>query len=64
MSLGNWEGEIDDEAEPEELPKTRLKKILRWTEWSRCIGVPFCWKQKGTFAFKSGCKRNTDSAVV
>ena len=25
MSLGNWEGEIDDEAEPEELPKIRLK---------------------------------------
>lgn len=25
MSLGNWEGEIDDEAEPEELPKIRPK---------------------------------------
>ena len=27
MSLGNWEGEIDDEAEPEELPKIRLKEF-------------------------------------
>ncbi len=31
MSLGNWEDEMDDEAEPEELPNYLRRVILRWT---------------------------------
>lgn len=50
MSLGNWEGKISDEAEPEELPDFVAKKVT--ARDGMVISVlfkTFLFKQKGFF---------------
>jgi len=53
MPLGNWEGWINDEAEPEELPDLNAGDVLRMTGRrnieKRAFSVVMC--RKGFFIF-------------
>ena len=50
MSLGNWEGKVSDEAEPEELPKVICCKFCERQKGIKSCGL-FCLIAEKFFVF-------------
>ena len=52
MSLGNWEGEEDEDAEPEELPdgNAAISPARDRKADAMCIFAPFCSFSKEAFS--------------
>lgn len=68
MSLGNWEGKVSDEAEPEELPE--IKAIKKSCDGQELVSKEyyafqfvFMRTEKRFFVFFCLCKRNSASSV-
>ena len=68
MSLGNWEGKVSNEAEPEELPE--IKAIKKSCDGQELVSKEyyafqfvFMRTEKRFFVFFYLCKRNSASSV-